>query len=161
MTLRPGTPQDFGFIRAFASRPENKPFLTDEDDAVLASYITDVSARLLIWGSDTPRGFAIFCGIGDPSGTVNLMRLALDSPGRGEGAVFLRTLIDFGFGPLQANRLWFEAAGENLRALRVDTRQGFTLEGRQRQHAYYRPVGRVQDVLLYGMTREEWVALPR
>jgi RimJ/RimL family protein N-acetyltransferase len=161
MILRPATSQDFAFIRALARRPENRPFITDEDEATLAGYIADPVAEVLIWGAELPRGFAIFYDIGDPSGTVNLMRLALDMPGRGEGGIFLRALIDYGFIALQAQKLWLDAAGENLRAQRVYAREGFILEGHQRQHIYHAPVGRVQDVMLYGMLREEWAALPR
>jgi RimJ/RimL family protein N-acetyltransferase len=161
MTLRPATAQDFGFIRLLARRPENKPFITDEDETALAAYLENPASEILIWQDHAPRGFAIFHDIGDPSGTVNLMRLALDHPGQGEGAAFLRALIDYGFGPLQAQKLWLDAAGDNLRAQRVYVREGFVLEGRQRQHVYHAPVGRVQDVLLYGMLRDEWRALPR
>jgi RimJ/RimL family protein N-acetyltransferase len=161
MTLRAAKAQDFPFIRALVQRPENAPFVSDEDETILAGYTTDPTSRLLIWGADAPRGFAIFCDIGDPSGTVNLMRLALDVPGRGEGAAFLHALIDYAFGTLNAQRLWLDTAGENLRAQRAYVRAGFTLEGHLRQHVYHAPVGQVQDVLLYGMLRTEWDALPR
>jgi len=159
--LRPGTVADIGFVRALVLRPQNAPFLTDEDEAALSAYLTDPAARLLIWGSDAPRGFALFCDLGDPSGSVQLMRLALDQPGRGEGAGFLRALIDHAFGTLQARRLWLDASGENPRAQRVYARAGFTLEGRLRQHEYRAAIGRVVDVLVYGMLRDEWQALPR
>jgi RimJ/RimL family protein N-acetyltransferase len=159
--LRAATPDDFGFIRALVQRPENMPFLTDEDEAGLAAYLTDPSSQLLIWGRASPRGFALYRDVGDPSGAVYLMRLALDTPGRGEGAVFVRALIDHAFGPLRARRLWLDATGENLRAQRVYSREGFTLEGRLRQHEYRPAVGRVVDTLLYGMLRDEWAALPR
>jgi hypothetical protein len=160
MILRPATTGDIGFIRALVQRPENRPFVSDEDEAALAGYITDPTSRLLIWGEGAPRGFAIFCDIGDPSGTILLMRLALSEPGRGEGANFLRALLDHAFIALKAQRLWLDTAGENLRAQRVYARAGLVLEGRQRQHVFHTPVGRVQDVVLYGMLRTEWEALP-
>ncbi len=158
--LRAATAADFGFVRALVSRPENAPFLTDEDDAALAGYLADPSARLTIWG-EAPRGFALFCDVGDPSGAIHLLRLALDVPGQGEGAVFLRALIDHAFGALRARRLWLDAAGGNLRAQRAYLREGFVLEGCLRQHEYRPSVGRVVDVHLYGMLRDEWDALPR
>lgn len=161
MILRPATPLDFSFVRAIAGRPENAPYLTDEDDTALAAYLSDASARLLIWGDNSPRGFAIFCNVGDPAGVVELMRLALATPGQGEGPAFIRALTDHAFGPLQAERLWLDATGENLRAQRVYTRHGFTLEGRLRRHHYRPAIDRVVDVLIFGMLREEWAALPR
>jgi ribosomal protein S18 acetylase RimI-like enzyme len=161
VNLRPATPQDFAFIRAIAGRPENAACLTDEDETALAAYLSDPTASLLIWGKDAPRGFAIFCGIGHPSGVVELMRLALDRPGQGEGAAFIRGLTDHAFGALRAQRLWLDATGENLRAQHVYRRHGFTLEGRLRRHHYRPAIGRVVDILIYGMLREEWEALPR
>jgi len=159
--LRPAVAEDVRFVRALVLRPENAPYLTDENEAALTAYLTDPTARLLIWGQGAPRGFALFCDLGDPSGSVQLMRLALDQPGRGEGAEFIRALLGHAFGALQARRLWLDASGENSRAQRVYARAGFTLEGRLRQHEYRAAIGRVVDVLLYGMLRDEWQALPR
>jgi RimJ/RimL family protein N-acetyltransferase len=161
MLLRDGTQGDIAFVRALAGSPENAPYLTDEDEPALATYVTDPAARLLIWGDGTARGFAIFCDIGDPSGSVCLMRLALVAPGQGEGAAFLRALIDYGFGTLDARRLWLDTSGENLRAQKAYARAGFVLEGRLRQHEYVPRLGRVIDTLLYGMLRDEWLALSR
>lgn len=157
--LRPAGLADISFVRSVAARPENAGFLTDEDDPALASYLTDPAARILIWGDTQSRGFAIFCDIGRPSGAVCLMRLALAEPGRGEGKVFLRRLIDYGFETLQAKRLWLDASGENTRAQRAYIRAGFVLEGRLRQHEYVPRIGRVIDTLYYGMLRPEWEAL--
>jgi RimJ/RimL family protein N-acetyltransferase len=160
MTLRPATPADFAFIRALAQRPDNAPFITDEDDGALARYLTG-SSSLLIWqDADGPAGFALFCELGDPSGRIELRRLALARAGRGEGAAFVRVLVDHAFATLNAQRLWLDASGENPRAHKVYDRAGFTLEGRMRGH-WYRPASaRVVDLLLYGMMRDEWAALP-
>lgn len=157
--LRHATPQDLAFVRALVRRPENAPFLTDEDEAALATYLVDPSCRVLIWGTDTPRGFAIFCDIGGPTNAVCLMRLALSEPGQGEGRAFLRALIDYGFATLTAQRLWLDASGENHRAQKAYARAGFTLEGRLRQHEYVPRIGRVIDTLYFGMLRSEWEAL--
>jgi hypothetical protein len=138
-------------------RPENAPFLTDEDEAGLARYVTDPTARLLIWGER--RGFALFCGVGMAGGVVELRRLCLDHPGQGEGAVFIKALIDLAFGDYAAERLWLDASGENLRAQRVYAREGFTLEGRLRAHNHVAVIGRSVDTLFYGMMRAEWRAL--
>ena len=158
--LRPATSADFGFIRGLAGRPENAPFITDEDEAALADYLTDATVRLLIWEvGGQPAGYALFCTVGDPSGAVELRRLALDASGGGQGQRFLRVLLDHGFGTLGAARVWLDASGENPRAMRVYERAGFTLEGRLRQHWYRPALGRVVDLMLYGMLRAEWEAL--
>lgn len=160
MTLRPATPDDFAFIRSIAQRPDYAPFITDEDEAALARYLGDPSVRLLVW-QDTggPAGYALFCEIGDLSGRVELRRLALARAGKGEGAAFVRVLVDYAFTELQAAKLWLDASGENLRAQKVYDRAGFRLEGRLLQH-WHRPVlGRTVDVMLYGMLRAEWAAM--
>lgn len=158
--LRPATAVDFPFIHGLASRPDYAQYITDEDDAALAAYLADPSARLLIWEPlGHPAGYALFCEIGDPARRVELRRLALAEAGRGQGQVFLRALVDYGFGRLDAARLWLDASAENQRAQRVYERAGFTLEGRLRRHWYRPAVGRVVDLMLFGMLRSDWEAL--
>lgn len=160
MRLRPATPDDFGFIRSLAQRPDYAPFITDEDEVALMRYLGDATTRMLIWeDARGPAGYALFCEIGDLSGRVELRRLALARAGKGEGAAFVRVLVDYGFGELHATKLWLDASGENLRAQKIYERAGFRLEGRLVQH-WYRPVlGRTVDVMLYGMLRSEWAEL--
>lgn len=158
--LRPATAADFPFIHGLASRPDYSVYITDEDDAALAAYLADPGARLLIWEAEgRPAGYALFCEIGDPAGRVELRRLALDKAGGGLGPVFVRALVDHGFGTLGAARLWLDASSENLRAMRTYERAGFMLEGRMRQHWYRPMLGRTVDLILYGMLRAEWEAL--
>ena len=158
--LRPATVADFPFIHGLAARPDHAPFITDEDDAALAAYLADPAARLLIWEMDgVAAGLALFCQIGEPSGAVELRRLALDTTGGGQGRAFLRALVDHGFGALGAARLWLDASSENLRAMKTYERAGFTLEGRLRQHWYRPAIGRTVDLMLYGMLRDEWEGL--
>ncbi|MDZ4312681.1 MAG: GNAT family N-acetyltransferase [Cypionkella sp.] len=159
MRLRPALAADFGFIRSVAGRAEYAPFITDEDEAGLAVYLTSPAARLLIWEDDHgPRGFALYAVPQDGAGVVELRRLALDHAGRGEGQTFLRAMIGYAFHDLAAQRLWLDASGENLRAQAAYVRAGFVLEGRLRGHWYRPALGRVVDLLIYGMLRAEWQA---
>ena len=157
MTLRPATLADIPFIRAVAGRPENTAFITDEDDAALAAYLADPAAQMLIWETDAmPAGFAIFCGIGNPTGGIELRRLALSETGTGRGLALVRALTDHGFDALGAGRVWLDASGENVRAQRIYDRAGYQLEGRQRAHWWRPALGRAVDLMLYGMMRDEW-----
>lgn len=156
MTLRPATPADFPFIRATAGQPGHAPFITDEDETALAAYLTDPTCRLLIWEQDGPAGYALFCEIGEPSGAVELRRLALAQTGGGRGRAFVQALIDHAFADLGAARLWLDASGENLRAQHLYQSLGFTLEGRLRAHWWRPMLGRTVDMMLYGMLRNEW-----
>jgi ribosomal protein S18 acetylase RimI-like enzyme len=158
--LRPATAADFLFIRGLAGRPDNAPFITDEDEAALAAYLADPAVRLLIWeAGNAPAGFALFCTVGDPSGAVELRRLALAGAGQGQGQIFLRALLDYAFGTLGAARVWLDASGENPRAMKTYDRAGFTLEGKLRQHWFRPSLGRVVDLMMYGMLRSEWESL--
>ena len=139
MTLRPATAEDFRFIRSVTQRPDYAPFITDEDEAGLAVYLADPTESLLIWEpGGRATGFAIFCGIGQPSGAVELRRIALDQPGGGQGGIFFDALLDHAFGALGAKRLWLDASGKNPRAMKVYERAGCLREGIQRAH-WWRP----------------------
>lgn len=157
MTLRAASPADFGFIRSIARRPENTPFISDEDEAALAAHLADPAMRLLIWNENGhPAGFALFCGVGTPGGVVELRRLALATTGGGRGLPYVRALTDHAFTDLGARRVWLDASGENLRAARVYEQAGYRLEGRMRQHWWRPDMGRAVDLLMFGLLREEW-----
>nr|WP_227754355.1 GNAT family protein [Stagnihabitans tardus] len=156
--MRPATPADFAFIRSLAGRPDYAPFISDDDEDELAAHLATSAHRLLIWGDQ--QGFALYCGIGEPSGAVELRRLALAQTGRGEGQAFLRAMVDFAFRDLKAARLWLDASSENPRAQASYLKAGFTFEGRMRSHWYRPALGRNVDLMLYGMLRAEWQALP-
>ena len=157
MSLRPALAADFGFIRGLARHPDNTPYITDEDEPALAAHLSNPAHRLLIWqDAQEPAGFALFCGLGDRSGSVELRRLALAKTGGGAGAGFLGALMGHAFDNLGAARLWLDASGENERAQKVYARAGFTLEGRLRQHWYRPALGRTVDLMLYGILRQEW-----
>jgi RimJ/RimL family protein N-acetyltransferase len=160
MTLRPATVADFPFIRALAQRPDYRPFITDDSETILSEYLVVEDCQMLIWEpASRPAGFAIFNEIGNRSGRVELMRLALVEAGQGHGRAFLRVLVDHAFGTLGAARLWLDCSGENLRAQQTYQRAGFVLEGRLRNHHHVPVLGRTIDILLYGMLRSEWEAL--
>ena len=158
MILRPATSADFAFIRGLAGDPDYAPFITDEDEAGLEYYLNNTAHRLLIWqDAQGPAGLALYCEIGDPSGRVELRRLALARPSQGEGPVFLQALIDYAFHDLQAQRLWLDASAENIRAQKAYLKAGFVFEGRQRAHWFRPALGQTVDLMLYGILRQEWL----
>jgi RimJ/RimL family protein N-acetyltransferase len=160
VNLRPACPDDFGYVRGLTQHPDYMPFISDDDEAALAAHLANPAHRLLIWqGDQGPAGFALFCEIGDPSGRIELRRLALAQTGGGAGAAFLAALMAYAFDDLGAARLWLDASGENPRAQAVYARAGFALEGRLRQHWHRPSLGRSVDVMLYGILRDEWAAL--
>lgn len=159
MTLRAATTDDIGFIRSLTTRADYAPFIGDSDEAQLRDWIASPQARVLIWESTTAKGFAVFRGIGEAGGIVELFRIALDQVGGGQGDTFFRALVDHAFRDLQAARLWLDASAENPRAVKVYTRAGFRQEGRLRAHWFRPALGRAVDLILMGLLREEWEAL--
>ena len=156
--LRLATPADFGFIRSLTGRPDYAPYLTDETEVALADYLDDPTTRLLIWESmGSAAGFALYCGLGQASDAVELRRIALDKAGGGQGATFFNALLDYAFSNLAAERVWLDASGENLRAMRVYERAGCLREGIQRAHWWRPALGRAVDLHLFGMLRAEWL----
>ena len=157
MQLRPATPRDFPFIRQIAQDPENSPFITDEPEEVLQSYLDGSRDLLLIADEDgVPVGYGLFGEIGEASGRVELRRLGLALRDGGRGRRFLGGLIDYGFEVLGAKRIWLDASGENSRAMALYQKMGFRREGILRQHWYRPALGRVVDLHLFGMLREDW-----
>lgn len=158
MTLRAARTEDFAFIRGLTTRPDYAPFIGDADETQLAELAASPAARVLIWQAQGARGFAIFREIGDPSGRVELFRIALDRTGGGIGDAFFADLLQFAFKELGAARLWLDASGENPRAIRIYTRAGCRTEGIQRAH-WFRPcLGRPVDLHLLAIHRDEWLA---
>ena len=158
MILRPATSADFAFIRGLAGHPDYAPFISDDDEATLAAHLANPAHRLLIWqDAQGPAGLALYCEIGEPSGRVELRRLALARPNQGEGAAFLHAMIDYAFDDLQAQRLWLDASAENIRAQKAYLKAGFVFEGRQRAHWFRPALGHPVDLMLYGILRHEWL----
>ena len=160
MILRPAVADDIAFIRSLTTRPDYAPFIGDTDEAALQALIDSHAAAVLIAETEgAPQGFAIFREIGNPSGGVELFRIALATAGGGRGDAFFKALLDHAFVDLSASRMWFDASGENPRAMKIYTRAGCTREGIQRQH-WFRPcLGRAVDLHLFGILRAEWDAL--
>jgi RimJ/RimL family protein N-acetyltransferase len=157
--LRPAVAADIPFIRSLTTRPDYAPFIGDSDDAQLQAWIDSPSDRVVIWTGESAHGFAVFRGIGQPGGIVELFRIALDRAGGGMGDRFFRALVDHAFHDLGAERLWLDASAENPRAITVYARAGFRLEGTLRAHWYRPALGRPVDLVLMGLLRGEWQAL--
>ena len=117
--------------------------------------------RLEIWfGIQTKDGTPI----GDialnrfwPHHRVAMLGAAIGEPeywGGGYGTDALLLVVDYAFDWLDLRRLWLQTMGSNVRVVRQMEKVGFTLETRQRQATYADGVW--QDLLCYGLLREEW-----
>ncbi|MEL7212269.1 MAG: GNAT family protein [Pseudomonadota bacterium] len=152
--IRTATEADFDFIRAIQSDPANLKTIAEDSLNGLAHYLTDAHTDLLIWEQNAmPQGFIVLAGV-NYKDVVELRRLALKSPGQGQGQAVIADIIAYSFDMLDAQRLWFDVAADNTRARRAYERAGFTYEGTLRQH-WLRRSGDRADLALYGMLRDE------
>lgn len=76
--------------------------------------------------------------------------------GQGYTTEAARRLVDWAFTTFDLNRIYAQHFGSNPASGRVMQKIGMTYEGTMRQH--YVRFGEVQDVLFYGILREEWKA---
>lgn len=74
--------------------------------------------------------------------------------GRGLATEAARAIVHFGFTELGLHRIWSWCVADNVGSARVLEKVGFKLEGRMRDHEYFK--GRFWDTLIYGMLRSEW-----
>ena len=74
--------------------------------------------------------------------------------GRGYATEAAREMVSLGFGELGVHRVWSWIIAENRRSARVLERLGLRVEGRLRDHEWFK--GRWWDHELYGLLAQEW-----
>ncbi len=79
--------------------------------------------------------------------------LVPDARGRGVGTAAIAELVQFGFVRRNLRRIHLQAIASNTAAIRAYEKAGFSVEGRQRQHAWVR--GTYEDIVLMGILRLE------
>jgi [ribosomal protein S5]-alanine N-acetyltransferase len=67
-----------------------------------------------------------------------------------------RAVVDFGFSHLGLHRIWASCVAENIGSAHVLEKLGMQLEGRLREHKYFK--GRWWDTLMYAVIVDEWNA---
>ena len=80
--------------------------------------------------------------------------LSPDHWGRGYATEAARAIMAFGFETLHLHRIWAECIAENTRSARVLEKLGMQLEGRLREHTFFK--GRWWDLLRFGVLDQEW-----
>lgn len=77
-----------------------------------------------------------------------------ESRGKGIGTAAISQIIEFAFVRCNLRRVHLEAIASNVGAIRAYEKAGFTIEGRQREHAWVR--GKYEDVVIMGLLRSDW-----
>ncbi len=79
--------------------------------------------------------------------------------GHGYATEAARAMLGFAFDTLRLHRVWATCIAENIGSARVMEKLGMKLEGRLREHEWFKDRG--WDAFIYGMLADEWGASDR
>jgi len=132
-------------------------YIRGDDECGHRRRFADESCAYLIAERAGARlGYAVLAGLGSPDRNIELMRIVMAAPGRGEGQRFIRAIFAHVFEECGANRLWLDTLHDNTRAQHIYENFGFTLEGRLRE-AFWTGEA-FEDLLLYSLLARDYAA---
>jgi len=76
---------------------------------------------------------------------------------KGYGREAIKIILNYAFNKLRLNRIYLGVISYNKRAIRLYKKFGFKLEGRSREHIFYK--GKFYDLLEMGILKNEWQKL--
>jgi RimJ/RimL family protein N-acetyltransferase len=119
--LAPATPEDARAIAEFECQPENRPFVRGHSEAEHRTRMADPDVRYLRIEDAAGAfvGFALLAGFQEGAGGVRLLRIVMDTPGRGLGRQAMLAICALVFDEWGAERLWLDVFEDNARARRV------------------------------------------
>ncbi len=136
LRIRPTMLSDLDFVVSVEQDARNLPFITPWERTQHEGAVRFPDSRHFIveagedWAS---VGFVILQGCRNPSRSIELKRIVLQTPGRGLGRACVRLLKQMAFRDLHAHRFWLDVKSLNTRALRLYASEGFVEEGRLRE----------------------------
>lgn len=159
MRLRPTLVDQVAEVLAIERSPQVAPWVDVWPTDRHIEAIEDPSQRHLIWETmhHDLLGYAILSGFENRHGNIELIRVALATPGLGQGMKIMAAVISFVFEESpQTHRIWLDVLVENRRALSVYESIGFQREGVARE-ALLTESGR-RNLLVMSLLRPEWAA---
>jgi diamine N-acetyltransferase len=136
LRIRPTMLSDLDFVVSVEQDARNLPFIAPWERTQHEGAIRFPDSRHFIVeaGDDWARvGFVILQGCRNPSRSVELKRIALQTQGRGLGRACVRMLKPLVFRGFHAHRFWLDVMSRNTRALGLYGSEGFVEEGRLRE----------------------------
>lgn len=131
MELREATEADLSFIVETEHSPAFREFIgcwTREEHAA-AMCDRDTRYVIALDGSGNALGYAIMRGVKSEHRNIELKRIAMRLPGRGNGREFLQLLLKKAFDEFGAHRIWLDVFESNLRAQHLYSSLGFQRDG--------------------------------
>ncbi len=151
---------DLAFIMATERRPGYEALVGHWEEARHRAALADGSHACFIGRSGgTPIGFALLRFWNAPERVTLVRRVAVTTPGRGDGRRLLSAVVAHAFRETEVHRLQIGLFPDNLRACRAYEAVGFVAEGISRGSAFFGGVFR--DELVMSLLRPEWEALNR
>lgn len=130
LTIREAGHEDLGFILELEANPAIRPYILPWDVAAHMARLAEPDSLYLIGENAAgPAGFAVLAGVANPHRSIELVRIAVKTPGVGLGLPFLLRIMDHAFSELAAHRLWLDVMEHNSRARRVYETAGFNRDG--------------------------------
>ena len=171
LVLREFIANDWTPTFAYQSDPRYLRFY--ERDGITERQCQALVYQFILWQGETPRSKAqlaiTLAHTGRLIGNVGVRRETAGDPvadmgfelhpdhwGRGYASEAARAMVDWGFGDWGLERIHAHCVSENAGSARVLERAGLRLEGRLRDHQFFK--GRFWDISLYGILREEWAS---
>lgn len=116
----------------------------------------DMLHLIFFYPEDKFAGYAILRGLENKHHSIELVRVAVVSPGSGLGKRIIRRIMELCFDTLGANRLWLDVRESNVRAKHVYESMGFVKEGFLRESVYLGD-GRYEALLIMSILRSEYL----
>lgn len=159
ITARRALETDVEFLLSAEAVPENARGITPWNRAKHLRMIEEHSVEFLIieaMGFVGSVGFLVFCGLDNPTKSIELRRILITEKGRGYGRAALQLAKRLAFDKYGAHRFWLDAFIDNYRAQRLYESEGFVREGILRDS--YWIGGQYKSVIIFSMLEQEYRA---
>ncbi len=136
--LRPATPADIPEIVRLERLPGSQLYVGQWSEDRHRATLSSPDARYYVADSPTPgtlAAYAILRGLAEASGSLELKRLVVATPGQGLGRPILTEILALAFLTHHAHRLFLDVYDDNPRARHLYQSLGFVHEGTMRDAA--------------------------
>lgn len=156
VSLRLAGTRDIAGVLAIQNREDYRAYIGRWSPDALQASVTDSALELAVAvdGDASVLGFYLLCDLGSKDRSVNLLRIAVATPGAGVGGRLLRCAQRRAFTVHNAHRLWLDVFTTNSRAEALYVRYGWVEEGVLRD-AKYRDGG-FHSQRIMSMLENEW-----
>ena len=157
LILRPAASSDLDAVMAIERAPGYEALVGRSTRAEHEAMLAGPRHAYFLGERERPEAFAILRDFADVNGNLYLKRIAVATPGRGDGASFLSALLDWVYSETATHRFYLDCFADNFRAQAMYAKLGFTRDGVLRE-AYLGPDGRRRDLVLMALTKPEWLS---